>query len=198
MTDWKPKKKNSARAMDLPPIAEDEVKQFLAAHPHLKLKQDLGAPSASVCGVEGMKARTVKAIGEMASAMFKEYPKGFASYEHDEQVEFVDWLKISGIRHFAVPNGGGRSKREAGRLKAEGVAAGVPDVVLPYARGPYHHGYCEMKRRVGGKVSKDQAIWIDFLKAQGCCVWVAKGAQEAVDGFIRYWDLGPFDADAPK
>lgn len=39
---------------------------------------------------------------------------------------------------FAVPNGGGRSKAEAGVLKACGVLAGVPDlfVVGPYTQTP--------------------------------------------------------------
>jgi hypothetical protein len=180
----------------------DEVDQFLQEHPHLKLKQDLSAPGPTPAAWGGTHLRhSVQELRESAPCKpfaIKEYPKGFVPYEHDEQVTFVDWLKAREIKHFAVPNGGGRSKREAARLIEEGVSAGVPDVVIPYARGPYHHGYCEMKRTKGGVVSASQRIWIDFLKAQGCCVWVAKGAMEAIEGFLRYWDLGPFDADAPK
>ena len=36
---------------------------------------------------------------------------------------------------YHVPNGGSRKKAEAGRFRAEGVKAGVPDLCLPVARG---------------------------------------------------------------
>lgn len=35
---------------------------------------------------------------------------------------------------YHIPNGGSRRKSEAGRFKAEGVKAGVPDLFLPAAR----------------------------------------------------------------
>lgn len=47
---------------------------------------------------------------------------------------------------YHVPNGGSRKKSEAGRFKAEGVKAGVPDLCLPVARGGYHGLYIELKR----------------------------------------------------
>ena len=42
---------------------------------------------------------------------------------------------------FAVPNGGGRSKIEAGIMKAEGVTAGVSDMILLMPSWDYH-GLC--------------------------------------------------------
>ena len=39
---------------------------------------------------------------------------------------------------YHVPNGGSRNKAEAGRFKAEGVKAGVPDLCLPVPRGEFH------------------------------------------------------------
>ena len=42
---------------------------------------------------------------------------------------------------YHVPNGGSRKKSEAGRFKAEGVKAGVPDLCLPVARGCSHGLY---------------------------------------------------------
>jgi len=50
--------------------------------------------------------------------------------EHDLQVWFTTQLKRKGIFHFAVPNGGSRHKIEAIRLNAEGVLAGVADLIL--------------------------------------------------------------------
>ena len=60
---------------------------------------------------------------------------------------------------FAVPNGGLRSKTEAARLKAAGVKAGVPDIMLAVARCGFHGLFIEMK--VGkNKTSAAQDEWI--------------------------------------
>lgn len=48
---------------------------------------------------------------------------------------------------YHIPNGGSRRKSEAGRFKAEGVKAGVPDLFLPAARENFHGLYIEMKRK---------------------------------------------------
>jgi hypothetical protein len=54
--------------------------------------------------------------------------------EHDLQVQCVRWFAwqypaLDGLL-FAIPNGGHRNKATAGRLKAEGVRAGVADLFL--------------------------------------------------------------------
>lgn len=52
---------------------------------------------------------------------------------HDEenfQIGVVRALRRVGHFVFAVPNGGNRNLREAARLKAQGVMAGVSDLVL--------------------------------------------------------------------
>ena len=46
---------------------------------------------------------------------------------------------------FAVPNGGLRSVITAARMKAEGVVAGVSDLLLLIPRGEYHGMAIEMK-----------------------------------------------------
>ena len=61
--------------------------------------------------------------------------------EHEEQVKVFTWARWAEAARpelallFAVPNGGRRDKVTAGRLKAEGVKAGVLDIWLPVARG---------------------------------------------------------------
>lgn len=97
-------------------------------------------------------------------------------YEHDEQVAFVNWFRIQyrGVRIFAIPNGGGRSKAEAGRLKAEGVESGVPDTYIPEWRC-----WVEMKRQKGGSVSPEQKDWHEYLRGIGDTVFVCKGAEAA-------------------
>jgi len=105
--------------------------------------------------------------------------------EHLEQVETVAWFRRAypGVRIFAIPNGGHRGVREAGRLKAEGVSAGVPDLFVP--------AWClwiEMKRRTGGSVSAVQKDWHQYLRESGHTVMVCKGfedAREQVEAFRR-------------
>ncbi len=82
-----------------------------------------------------------------------------------------------------IPNGGKRSKGEAGRFRAEGVKAGVPDLCLPVARSGFHGLYIEMKKQ-GGKVSQEQARWLNSLDKQGYLTAVCYG-WEAAAGVIK-------------
>lgn len=77
----------------------------------------------------------------------------------------------------AIPNGGERSKAVAGRMKAEGARAGVPDIFLPVARTSRgytaaHGLYVEMKlekyrnRKNGGR-GDDQVRWHEMLANEG-------------------------------
>lgn len=89
---------------------------------------------------------------------------------------------------YHIPNGGRRSKGEAGRLKAEGVKAGAPDVCLPVARNGFHGAYIELKKQ-GGRVSPGQIRWLRDLEGQGyftavCYSWEAAAAllKDYLDG----------------
>jgi len=96
--------------------------------------------------------------------------------EHEEQREVVRWFRQTwpSVRIFAIPNGGARSKATAGRLKAEGVASGVPDLFIPAWRL-----WVEMKRAKGGSLSAEQKDWIEYLESVGHWVIVGKGADHA-------------------
>ena len=69
--------------------------------------------------------------------------------EHNLQVDCVQWFSLQYPslrgRLFAVPNGGHRSKTEAARLKAEGVVAGVSDLILLKSNHQYGALLIEMK-----------------------------------------------------
>lgn len=97
--------------------------------------------------------------------------------EHIEQVTFVQWFRrtFDGVRIFAIPNGGYRSKTTAGRLRAEGVSPGVPDLFVPEWRL-----WIEMKRRKGGVVSPDQRDWIAYLERCGYHCIIARGWEDGV------------------
>ena len=96
--------------------------------------------------------------------------------EHEEQREVVRWFRqtYKGVRIFAIPNGGARSPATAGRLKAEGVSSGVPDLFIP-AWGIW----VEMKRSKGGSVSAEQKDWIAYLESVRFWCIVGKGADDA-------------------
>ena len=103
--------------------------------------------------------------------------------EHFEQCELVAWFRksYSGVRIFAIPNGGHRSIAAAGRLKVEGVSSGVPDLFVPAWRL-----WIEMKRIKGGSVSAEQKDWIAYLESVGYCAKVCKGAEDAKRQIIEF------------
>lgn len=73
---------------------------------------------------------------------------------------------------FAIPNGGERNAIVAGKMKAEGVRAGVSDILLPVARRGYHGFFIEMKKP-GGRESDKQIEFGADVTEQGylytCC-----------------------------
>lgn len=113
--------------------------------------------------------------------------------EHDEQVKVFQWAeqnldKWDGVLAylFAIPNGGARHPAVAGKLKAEGVKAGVPDIFLPIPAQRYYHGlFIEMK--VGkNKRTEKQERWGKFLLRMGYCVKVCYSATEAIYTIREY------------
>ncbi len=118
--------------------------------------------------------------------------------EHVEQSFLIQQLALKVGKYpelklvYAVPNGGFRSKAEAGRFKAEGVRKSVPDLCLPSARGPFHSLYVEMKR-VGEYGTPDQRAFARHLRAQGMAVFECQGHEEGFPIFERYLALEPFD-----
>jgi hypothetical protein len=118
-----------------------------------------------------------------------------APLEHQEQAAVVLWWGYSCARYdlpdfalYAVPNAGaGAQKGQAGKMKAEGVRKGIPDLCLAVPRGRRHGLYIEMKRARGGSgVSEDQALVQAYLEEQGYDVVVAYGADQAMDAIRRY------------
>jgi hypothetical protein len=104
--------------------------------------------------------------------------------EHEEQRELVCWFrrKWPDVRIFAIPNGGYRSRATAGRLKAEGVLSGVPDLFVP-AWGLW----IEMKRAKGGSLSAEQKDFIKYLESVGFSCIVGKGNQDAQEKITAFF-----------
>lgn len=112
--------------------------------------------------------------------------------ESMEQQWLFQWARMSEGRYpelalmYHVPNEGKRSRATGGRLRAEGLRSGVPDICLPVARGGYHGLYIELKRRKGGRVTEAQEEWIAGLRAQGYRAEVCRGFDEASDVILAY------------
>ena len=97
----------------------------------------------------------------------------------------VRWFRQTwpGVLIHAIPNGGVRSKATAGRLKAEGVVSGVPDLFVPAWRL-----WVEMKRSKGGSLSPEQKDIIKQLESVGYWVIVGKGADDAKRQISAFFD----------
>lgn len=108
--------------------------------------------------------------------------------EHREQVALVRWLNAHGVCFCHVPNGGKRSITEAVRLKASGVKAGVPDILIfsEVPNAPYLRGVAiELKapkttQKAAGRISPEQELWAIELGKNGWAVKTAYGFTEAV------------------
>lgn len=120
--------------------------------------------------------------------------------EHDDQVALFRWaaLQAKAVPElrllFAVPNGGQRSKATAGRLKAEGVKAGVPDVCLPVPRDGFGACYIELKRskqpgKPAGVETPAQKAMRKALTEAGNYAAVCHGWGEAREALMWYLDM---------
>ena len=87
---------------------------------------------------------------------------------HDEanfQVGVVHFLRRAGHYVFSVPNGGSRNVIEAANLKAQGVMAGVSDLILLLPHKVY---FIELKNPNGkGRQSPAQREFEDNVRAYG-------------------------------
>lgn len=85
--------------------------------------------------------------------------------EADFQIGVVRFLRMAGHFVFAVPNGGSRNIIEAANLKAQGVMAGVSDLILLLPKKVY---FIELKNPNGkGRQSPAQREFEDNVRAYG-------------------------------
>lgn len=124
--------------------------------------------------------------------------------EDGHQVVLFQWAALAKGKYpelawlYAVPNGGLRSKAVAGKLKAQGVKSGVPDIQLDVARKGFHGLRIELKvpevkavpnitkRKAPGRTSPEQDAWLEQLRVQGYKAEVARGWVEAMEILVDY------------
>lgn len=116
--------------------------------------------------------------------------------EHRIQVACVRWFhaqypKLS-RRLFAVPNGGRRDSVTGAKLKAEGVLAGVADLILLKSNSSYGALLIEMKTKQG-RQSTTQITWEKDLTREDeyryvVCRSLTEFAQEVRDYLDESYD----------
>ena len=118
------------------------------------------------------------------------------SSEDNEQSMLFQWAEIAALTcpelrlMYHVPNEGKRSVSTGSRLKKLGLKAGVPDIVLPVARGGYHGLYIEMKYG-RNTLTDNQRQWMDALKKAGHLTAVCYSFMEANDVILGYLGMKP-------
>ena len=114
--------------------------------------------------------------------------------EHAHQVALFMWMsqhleiypKLKWA--YATPNGGERNPIVASRLKAEGVKAGVSDILLPFRSKGYSGFYIEMKKP-GGKESADQKKFGDFVTSESFLYKCFDHWEKARDAILWYTSI---------
>ena len=131
------------------------------------------APALRPFKAKAARAKPVDREGQEQAALMKEL-----------QLRYPEAYKL--IYH--VPNGGHRIKAVAAKLKGQGVKAGVPDLVLPMARGGYFGLYIEFKTMppFDAPVSPSQDAYMQALAAQGYLAIVCRGSIDAVEAIRAY------------
>lgn len=84
-------------------------------------------------------------------------------------------------------NGEARNAITGALLKAMGVRRGILDLWLPVPRGDRCGLVLELKAP-GGRLSKDQNVWIDFLELSRWVVKVPTSVGECIRFTIQYLD----------
>lgn len=103
-----------------------------------------------------------------------------------EQLELIPYKgRVLKDFFYAIPNGGFRSKKTGGILKAEGVKKGIPDIHCFIAIAPYHSLYIEMKTETGD-LSGEQEQVIQLLREQGHKVVVCRNLNSALNEIFKY------------
>lgn len=114
--------------------------------------------------------------------------------EGNEQTILFTWIDLQYPLEskliYHVPNGGHRHKATAGKLKGQGVRAGMPDINVDIARGGYFGLRIEFKATPpnDADVSPKQRDALKLLNDRGYLAIVCRGvhdAQEQIRAYLR-------------
>ena len=106
---------------------------------------------------------------------------------HIAVAQYLDLALPEDAVWFHPPNGGARSKAEAGIFKAMGVKPGVPDIIIMYRSrlGSVFSTVIAIELKApGGRRSPAQRKMQDRMTQAGALVYTATRIEE-VEGFVR-------------
>jgi hypothetical protein len=120
--------------------------------------------------------------------------------EHDLQVQVVKWWDEFAPLYgylpedlFAIPNGGERHIAVAAKLKAEGVRAGIPDMMLAipmvFAKVEFRHGLFIEHKMPGNGLSEKQSAASERLARRGYRAVVSYSAVQTQLAIMDYLQL---------
>ena len=95
---------------------------------------------------------------------------------HRQVAAFLRLVLADGAWFTHCPNGGARTPAEAGILKAMGVRAGTPDLLIVHAGRAI---WIELKA-ARGAVSTRQAETMAAIRAAGCPVYVCRSLDDVI------------------
>ncbi len=109
--------------------------------------------------------------------------------EHRLQASCVQWFRLQypNFRHnlFAVPNGGRRDKVTGAKLKAEGVLAGVSDLILLKSNKHFGALLIEMKTRTGAQ-AVSQKQWQKLIEKDAYKYVICRSLSEFIEQVNSY------------
>ena len=122
--------------------------------------------------------------------------KSLLSSEENEQIMLFQWADIAAVSYpelrlmFHVPNEGKRSAATGSRFKQMGLRSGVPDVILPVARGKFIGLAIEMKYGKNS-LTANQKKWLGMLADAGHKTAVCYSFGEAKKTILDYLNADP-------
>lgn len=168
------------------------ISSCMERKPKTSLADILRNASDDTLAANGYHRKSNGNVARLKEADCKSKPDRLSgASEHDEQVRLfklaAQYQELETM--FAIPNGGHRSKATAGRLKAEGVKSGVPDIFLPVKSREYGGMFIEMK--VGrNKPTENQRDYMFNLSAAGYYCTTCYGADDALAEILWYIGKG--------
>lgn len=125
--------------------------------------------------------------------------KAIIPIEDDEAKWLCQWARVQRWKQWRlsdllimIPNGAvlaGDARQRAmqmAKMKRMGFRKGVADYILPIPRGKYPGLFLELKRRSGGIVSDEQALFKLDMDVLGWATAICKGWEEAKDKINQY------------
>lgn len=160
------------RAMNLLPAVAEQVQRLRKPHPLLPAPAPAEPPPKPKKRRGDPEHQQQKILMTRLKALAENLPRYAMAWK----------------RTYATPNAGNRRKGAAGRLKAEGMKPGISDLFVAFPVGRFHGCYIEMKRIDGGKLSREQDVWIRDSLALGYMAACCHGADEAQAVWRDYVD----------